>query len=111
MSLTVKYCGKFWHISVKIIRKNHLKKYNFEIKMEEEPNKSTADVEKQSTDVEKQATQHPVIQSINILVHSVIKAQKNGIYSLQEATEIVKSINVLQEHFGKPKEDEQENVE
>lgn len=72
--------------------------------MEEEPNKST-------TDVEEQPTQHPVIQSINMLIQSAVKAQKSGIYTLQEAASIVESIKVLQEHFGKPKEDEPQNVE
>lgn len=46
-----------------------------------------------------------------MLIQSAVKAQKSGIYSLQEAAAIVESIKVLQEHFGKPKEDETENVE
>ena len=72
--------------------------------MEEEPNKSTSDVEDQPP-------QHPVIQSINILIQSAVKAQKSGVYTLQEASAIVESIKVLQEHFGKPKEDKPQNME
>ena len=72
--------------------------------MEEEPNKS-------NIDDQEQPTQHPVIQSINMLIQSAVKAQKSGVYTLQEAAAIMESIKVLQEHFGKPKEDEQQNVE
>lgn len=69
--------------------------------MEEEKNKS----------LEEQIPQHPVIQSINMLIQSTVKAQKSGVYTLQEAAAIVEAIKVLQENFGKPKEDSETQVQ
>lgn len=58
-----------------------------------------------------QETPDPLIAALNVLIKAAVVGQKNGAYSLNEASTILESIKVIQEKFGKKEEAKEEVTE
>ena len=56
-------------------------------------------------------TPDPLIASLNVLIKAAMIGQKNGAYSLNEASTILESVKVIQEKFGKKEEAKEEVTE